>query len=188
MAGNCFTGKLVKLRAQRQEDMEILRKMDLNRNTESDRADDCIQLPRPAWKLEETFHDRLVRESAVENYRFMIDTLEGVTVGSINAHDVDFRAGTFSYGLGVYEEFRRRGYASEAVVLMMRYYFNELRLHKCNVAVWSFNQASIGLHESLGFVREGVMREVYYTDGRYYDDILFGMTQEEFTAKYGTLL
>ena len=188
MTRNCFTGKLVKLRPQEPRDMEILRQMDLNRNTESDRCDDCIKLPRPAWKLEETFHDRLVRESEEESYRFMIDNLEGVTVGSINAHDVDFRSGTFSYGLGVYEEFRHRGYASEAAILMMRFYFNELRLHKCNIEVFAFNTASIRLHESLGFVREGVRREVYYTDGRYYDDILFGMTQEEFTERYGTLL
>ena len=188
MGSNCFTGKLVRLRAQGPEDLEILKKMDQNRNTESDRADDCIKLPRPQWKLEETFHDRLVRESETETYRFMIENMEGVTVGSINAHDVDFRNGTFSYGLGVYEEFRRKGYASEAVILMMRYYFNELRLHKCNVAVWSFNTPSIRLHEHIGFVHEGVMREVYYTDGRYYDDILFGMTQEEFVEKYGTLL
>ena len=188
MASNCFTGKKVKLRAQDRRDLEILKKLDENRNTESDRADDCIQLPRPAWKLEAGFQERLERESKPETYRFMIDTLDGVTVGSINAHDVDLRMGTFSYGLGVYEEFRRQGYASEAVILMMRYYFNELRMHKCNVQVWSFNEASIGLHEHLGFVHEGRVQDVYFTDGRYYDDILFGMTREEFIEKYGRLL
>ncbi|MBQ6550092.1 MAG: GNAT family N-acetyltransferase [Lachnospiraceae bacterium] len=188
MAHNCFKGKLVMLRAQRPEDVEILKKMDLDRNTDSDRCDDCIKLPRPAWKLEEGFKERLERESEPENYRFMIDTLDGVTVGSINAHDVDFRMGTFSYGLGVYEEYRHHGYASEAVILMMRYYFNELRMHKCNVAVYEFNEASIGLHEHLGFVREGVVRETYYTDGRYCDDILFGMTRDEFTERYGQIL
>ena len=66
----------------------------------------------------------------------------------------------------------------------MRYYFMELRMHKCNVEAWSFNDASIGLHEHLGFTREGLRRQVYFTRGRYWDDVLFGMTREEFVQKY----
>jgi len=39
------------------------------------------------------------------------------------------------------------------------------------------------LQERLGFVREGQVLRMRYTDGRYCDDILFGMTAEEFAAQ-----
>jgi RimJ/RimL family protein N-acetyltransferase len=181
---NCFTGQRVRLRAFEPEDMEIWAAEDKNRDTEKDRCDDMIQLPRAAWKLKEDFPTRLRREGEMETFRFIIENLEGEAVGSINAHSVDARMGTFSYGLGVYHQHRHKGYASEAVLLLMRFYFMELRMHKCNVAVYAFNEASLGLHDHLGFVREGVRRECCYTKGRYWDDVEFGMTRAEFEGKY----
>ena len=38
--------------------------------------------------------------------------------------------------------------------------------------------------KSLGFVEEGRLRESVYTKGRYFDDVCFGMTREEFLEKY----
>ena len=108
---NTFTGKLVRLRAFEPEDLALFEAEDKNRDTEKDRCDYMIQLPRAAWKLREDFPSRLRREGEMETFRFMIEDLEGNTVGSINAHDVDARMGTFSYGLGIYEPYRRRGHA-----------------------------------------------------------------------------
>ena len=123
----------MRLRAFEPEDLALFEAEDKNRDTEKDRCDYMIQLPRAAWKLREDFlPSRLRREGEMETFRFMIEDLEGNTVGSINAHDVDARMGTFSYGLGIYEPYRRRGYAREAILLLLRFYFLELRMHKCN--------------------------------------------------------
>lgn len=181
---NTFTGELVRLRAFEPEDIELFAAEDRQRDTEKDRCDYRIQLPRAAWKLREDFPSRLRREGEAETFRFMIEDREGNTVGSINAHDVDARMGTFSYGLGIYVPYRRKGYAREAILLLLRFYFMELRMHKCNAAAYSFNEASIGLHRSLGFVEEGRLREVVYTKGRYFDEVNFGMTRKEFEEKY----
>ena len=181
---NTFAGTRVRLRAMEPADVEQFVRDELDRDTDRARADDQIYLPRGEWRVRESFADRMRQEGKMETFRFMIENMEGQIVGSINAHSVDARNGSFSYGLGIYEPFRRRGYASEAVLLLMRYYFMELRMHKCNVEAWSFNDASIGLHEHLGFAHEGLRRQVYYTRGRYWDDVLFGMTREEFIQKY----
>lgn len=181
---NTFTGERVLLRAMRPEDVELWAQEDKQRDTQKDRCDYMILPPRAEWKLREDFPQRLRFEGQMETYRFMIDTLSGVTVGSINAHDVDTRMGVFSYGLGIEEAYRRKGYASEAILLLMRFYFMELRMHKCNAAAYSFNDASIGLHQRLGFVREGVQRQVCYTKGQYWDLVEFGMTRNEFMEKY----
>jgi RimJ/RimL family protein N-acetyltransferase len=52
-----------------------------------------------------------------------------------------------------------------------------------NIKVYGFNEASIRLHESLGFQREGCLRRMVYTEGRFHDEVVYGMTAEEFREK-----
>src|SRR5438552_3298130 len=53
----------------------------------------------------------------------------------------------------------------EAIQLILRYYFGELRYQKVTVYVAEFNDASIKLHEGLGLHTEGRLRHVVYTGG-----------------------
>lgn len=106
-------------------------------------------------------------------------------MGIINSHHCDRRVGCFEYGLAIHAEQRRKGYATEAVCLLVRYFFEELRYQKVTVDVFSYNVASIQLHEQLGFQLEGRLRRMLYTNGRYHDKLFYGMTQEEFKKRYG---
>jgi RimJ/RimL family protein N-acetyltransferase len=63
---------------------------------------------------------------------------------------------------------------------LLRYGFHERRYQKANSACLEINTESIRLHQTLGFREEGLRRRHVYTNGRYYDDILFGLTREEF--------
>lgn len=182
---NTFTGKRVRIRAWEPEDIDYLLGQDRARDTEMDRMVNCTELPRAAWKLRGEFPNMMSSCSSMEDFRFLIEELEEhKVVGIIRAHSVDVRMGQFSYGLSVDESYRRMGYASEAILLLLRYYFMELRMHKCNVAAYAFNEASIALHDKLGFVREGLRRDAVYTHGMYWDQIEFGMTKQEFEEKH----
>jgi RimJ/RimL family protein N-acetyltransferase len=44
------------------------------------------------------------------------------------------------------------------------------------------NDASVRLHKKLGFIEEGRRRRQFFLNGRYYDDLLFGLLREEFEA------
>jgi RimJ/RimL family protein N-acetyltransferase len=68
---------------------------------------------------------------------------------------------------------------------LLRYGFQERRHQKCDSACTHDNEASLRLHRKLGFVEEGRRRRQWFFDGRYHDDILFGMTAEEFEALSG---
>lgn len=108
-----------------------------------------------------------------------------VVIGVISAHHTDPRNGTFQYGVAIREEFQRQGYASEAIILLLHYFFNELRYQKCHVDVHGWNESSMRLHEALGFTKEGQIRRANYTMGTYYDKHIYGITIEEFRARYG---
>jgi RimJ/RimL family protein N-acetyltransferase len=119
-----------------------------------------------------------------DNVRFAIESLAtGEVVGDVTMHDCDRRFGTFSFGVGVKSGERRRGYAAEAIAIVLRYFFEELRYQKAFVGVYSFNEASLGLFAHLGFVQEGRQRRMVYTRGHYFDLVLLGMTAEEFATR-----
>ncbi|MFC1879670.1 GNAT family N-acetyltransferase [Chloroflexota bacterium] len=114
---------------------------------------------------------------------FAIENMEGVNVGGLSLHSLDRKNGTFSFGVIVDREHRGKGYAAEAVSILLRYGFWEQRYQKCNSACAHTNGASIQLHKKLGFMEEGRRRRQLFFNGQYHDDILFGMTREEFDAQ-----
>ncbi|MGW5361948.1 GNAT family N-acetyltransferase [Actinopolymorpha pittospori] len=105
---------------------------------------------------------------------------EGRLVGGLSTNGVDKNAGVFSYGITIGADFQRRGYASEAIILLLRYMFGERRFQKCDVDIYAYNTASLKLHEKLGFIEEGRRRRSQFFAGGYHDVVLMGMTVEEY--------
>ena len=116
---------------------------------------------------------------------FTVETLDGENVGGLSYHSRDRKSGVFSFGVVIDRAYRQKGYAEDAIKILLRYGFRERRYQKCNSACVHTNEASIALHEALGFVQEGRVRRRHFFDGQYHDDILFGMTVEEFEARAG---
>jgi RimJ/RimL family protein N-acetyltransferase len=116
---------------------------------------------------------------------FAIENLEGVNVGGISLHSRDEKNGLFSFGIIINRDQRGKGYAEDAVRILLRYGFWERRYQKCNSACVDTNEGSIALHKKLGFIEEGRRRREVFFNGRYHDDVLFGMTREEFDAQSG---
>jgi RimJ/RimL family protein N-acetyltransferase len=119
-------------------------------------------------------------------FHWLIETLDGIPVGSISTHDCSPHNGTFSYGIDVAEEHRGKGYATEAIKLVTRYYFEERRYQKVNVQIHDDNPASIRLHEKIGFQLEGTLRRMVFTRGQFHDVLLYGITKEEFCNLQGS--
>jgi RimJ/RimL family protein N-acetyltransferase len=183
MASNIFAGKLVRLRAVEPEDWEAHHAWD--QNSDMTRALDYIWFPQSRAAVRRWAEDRSEQRPDDDNFHFEIETLAGELVGSIGVHRAEPRTGTFSYGVAVGEPHGRKGYASEAVLLVLRYYFLERRYQKVTTTVDEFNGASLGLHRRLGFQQEGQLRRMIFTFGRFYDQLLFGMTREEFEQLHG---
>lgn len=176
-----WRGRLVRLRGLEPDDWETF--FTWNKDSDTARMFDHAWFPTSASRARHWAEETATRSVADDSFFFAIEELEGGTlVGSIDTKDCDRHVGTFSYGIGTIPERRRRGYASEAVLLVARYYFQELRYQKMNAQVHDDNPASIALHERLGFTREGTLRRMAYTGGKYHDMAHFGMTAEEFAT------
>jgi RimJ/RimL family protein N-acetyltransferase len=180
MTGDYWQGELVRLRASEPDDWETV--WQWNRDAELNRGLDHIYPPQAQGTVKKQLEPSGGKPSP-DAFGVMIETLNGVLVGHIGTHKCDPLAGTFSYGLAVLGEYRQRGYASEAIRLILRYMFDERRYRKAWAEVYSFNDASIRLHEKLGFQQEGRMREMVFTNGEFHDLILLGLFASDFARQ-----
>lgn len=115
-----------------------------------------------------------------ERIMFSIETLDGVLVGGMNIHSMDQKNGTFETGSRIYSGYRGQGYAFEAKIIILRYAFHELRYQKYSIHCLETNQPMINHARRLGCQAEGRLRRHVYTNGRYFDELIFGLTREEF--------
>jgi len=67
--------------------------------------------------------------------------------------------------------------------ILMRYAFYERRLHKYYGSVIEDNVASATMLKKLGCVQEGVRREQIFMNGRHWDEVLYGLTANEFRER-----
>ncbi len=184
MAGkSAWQGKLIRLRAVEPEDWEQFFKWD--QDTEFARYGYRVELPGSREQSRKWTQELATAAVKNDEFRWVIETLDGEFAGTINTHTCRPRVGTFRYGVGIRREHWRKGYATEVIRLVLTYFFHELRYQKVNVEVYEFNTASLELHRKLGFREEGRLRRTVYTGGQYYDEFLLGMTREEFEESLG---
>ena len=63
---------------------------------------------------------------------------------------------------------------------MLQYGFDQLKLHRIELEVYEFNPRAIHVYEKLGFVREGIKRQVLLWEGQYHDAILMSVLAHEY--------
>ncbi len=68
-----------------------------------------------------------------------------------------------------------KGYALEAINLIVDYAFNTLNLHKVTAGCYAPNKGAIRAFEKAGFVQDGVRKSHCFFEGEYVDDVLLGL-------------
>jgi RimJ/RimL family protein N-acetyltransferase len=178
-----WIGERVKLRGLRSTDWELFRRW--NESPEWSWAD-LHAYPPISPEQTKSWVEREAREGRDgDNRRFIIESAGGEPVGTIDTSHCNRLVGTFRYGLAIAPEHRRNGYAREAILLVLRFYFEEYGYQKVNTSIWSFNEPSLRMHEALGFTLEGTLRRTHRRAGRLWDEVIVGMTIEEFHERHG---
>jgi len=105
-------------------------------------------------------------------------------LGEIVLNDLDLQASSANVRLGLRPGHRGRGYAREALILVLRFAFDPppegLGLHRVSLDVLSLNPRAFALYESLGFVTEGRLRDAHVAGERYCDVILMSMLEDDY--------
>ena len=76
-----------------------------------------------------------------------------------------------------------QGYGREAMSLLLDHAFLDLDVHRVELFVHAENPRAIACYERLGFVREGVLREAHFREGRFGDDVVMSVLGPEWRAR-----
>jgi RimJ/RimL family protein N-acetyltransferase len=123
-----------------------------------------------------------------DRFLLLVIEAEGTIIGEIvlkNTENLPSRSATFGILIGD-PAYLDRGYGSEASALLLDYAFAVLGYHKINLDLFEYNARARAMYEKLGFVVEGRRRENHWSRGRFWDEILMGVTAEEWWSKHGT--
>jgi RimJ/RimL family protein N-acetyltransferase len=183
MTENAWTGTHVRVRAIEAADWEVFHALD--EDTEAARLGHFIPAPRSPAGSRKWAEEKAAAEVRDDNYFWVVEAIGSGPVGSISTHGCDRRNGTFEYGISIAREHWGKGFGREAITIVLRYMFDELRYQKAGAVVYAFNDRSRQMHESMGFQLEGRLRSVHFSGGAYHDAFLFGMTAAEFKDRYG---
>lgn len=104
---------------------------------------------------------------------------DGEPEGRVRLVDVDERWGNAELTCYVRPESQNQGVATEACQLLIDYGFDYLPITKMTARVFESNDASRRLVESLGFSREGTLRNHVYHQGEYLDMYVYGLLEAE---------
>jgi RimJ/RimL family protein N-acetyltransferase len=102
-------------------------------------------------------------------------------IGVMGLHGIDHLHGIATTGSYIgKEEYRGKGYGTEAKMLVLEYAFNTLNLRKICSFVYDFNLRSKRCLEKCGYRVEGVLKKQHYRNGEYRDDVLLAIFKEDF--------
>jgi ribosomal-protein-alanine N-acetyltransferase len=82
-------------------------------------------------------------------------------------------------GYDLLREFRRKGIMKEAMTAAIDYGFQHMQLNRIQIMVDPRNTPSLGLVKSLGFTKEGMLRDSQFFRGRFVDDVVFSLLRRE---------
>lgn len=78
---------------------------------------------------------------------------------------------------------RGQGIGHAMMSYVMAVAFEELNLHRVSLGVYTQNQVAIGLYERLGFLREGLLRDVSRVDDQWWSVVEMGMLDDEWNQR-----
>jgi len=96
-------------------------------------------------------------------------------VGMVELNDVEWDRARAEVAFWIAPDHQDASYGRDALATLVDYAFDQLGLHKLTAESFATNDASMRLLESLGFEREGTLREEEYVDGEWIDVAWYGL-------------
>jgi RimJ/RimL family protein N-acetyltransferase len=116
------------------------------------------------------------------NQRLAIETENDGLIGLSSIMHIDWRNNHAWHGIVLGDkEIRGKGYGVDAVMATMRYAFDEMHLERLDGSIIEYNTVSYSLYcNKLGWKEEGRRRNYYFRKGRYWDQIVVGITKQDY--------
>lgn len=172
-----IVGRLVNIRAIEEYDLDYLK--DIINDGDLEEMENSCKYPLSSAQQKKWFDNT---STDYANGKFIIETKEHQRVGytcllNVAPENRSAHTGIKLYGDGV----RGRGYATDAVMAMMRYAFEYMNLHRLEGFCIDYNNNSKKLYiDRCGWKNEGIKREAIYKNNEYHDLHIMGILKSEY--------
>jgi RimJ/RimL family protein N-acetyltransferase len=130
-------------------------------------------------QIEATYLDFMARPD--QTLLLVIETKEGKrSVGLCfikNIHPVHRHAELEQ--MHIIAECQSLGLGKDALGTVLKYLFREMNLNRVWLITHTGNFKAIGLYLSVGFIKEGLLRQVHFRDGSYQDAVIMAVLKED---------
>jgi len=105
-------------------------------------------------------------------------------IGCCGLTHINWKEGNGEVSIYIGErEWQGKGCASDALQLLLKYGFEELRLHRIYATIFQYNNASVKFFERNGFKLEGKHREARFWKGKFHDELIYGILDHEYFSR-----
>ncbi|MBB3441141.1 GNAT family protein [Rhizobium sp. BK379] len=123
-------------------------------------------------------------QGQAENPHAWVIEVEGCLVGEIKLHSINAEDKRAAMAIAIYDRSRLgMGIGTEAIDLLLRHAFFELKLHRIGIRVLAYNERAIRAYAKCGFIVEGQERETAFVDGKWHDDLMMGLLSTEYQMR-----
>ena len=166
---NTLNGKNIFLRALELEDINYLFSIE---NNEKYWSISDSQIPFSKYLL-----NRYLKNSDMDIYeakqlRLVIADFQNITIGLIDLFDIDFKNNRAGVAIIINEKMRSKGFAKEALELLIKYSKTHLSLHQLYCNILEDNTHSVNLFKSVEFKQVGLKKDWIKFDGKYKNELL----------------
>lgn len=118
-----------------------------------------------------------------DRYFFLIIAPDGRIIGESVINEIDWDLRCANFRIGIFHPTQRgRGIGTWATESTRDFAFEELKLHRLELDVYSFNPRAEKTYLKAGFKREGILKDAIMDGEKYADDILMAILEDEWKA------
>ncbi|MDC1492411.1 GNAT family N-acetyltransferase [Flavobacteriaceae bacterium] len=166
---NTLKGNNIFLRALESSDIDYLFSIE---NNEKYWSISDSQIPFSRYLLNRYLENSNMDIYEAKQLRLVITDFKNSTIGLIDLFDIDFKNKRAGVALIINENMRSKGYAKEALELLIKYSKTHLFLHQLYCNVLEDNIHSANLFKSVNFKQVGLKKDWIIFDGKFKNELL----------------
>lgn len=128
------------------------------------------------------FNKLCSRSNDIDCHYWMIyHTDKDKVIGTIGLHNIDWRKGNAELTYGLSPNFWGMGFFSEALNLVVNWFFSMKNSNRLFLKTATENKGSINAVSKFGFIKEGVLREFYHDikSNKKWDAAIFSLLKSD---------
>ena len=174
-------GKLVRLRAYEKSDADAL-----FRWFSDEEVTRWLGPPNLPSRAQQGKFIEMASASGDDAKYFAIETLDGKLVGDCGLRKIDWKSRKAEFFLTIGEkQLWGKGLGSDALRIAIRLAFDKLNLNRLWLTTLVNNSRAVRCYEKCGFVREGLLRQESFVDGKYRDVFMMALLREDYERTRG---